>query len=76
MKLFIIERTDNPRAYDIYLGAVVVAANAEEARAMHPDGREPITYETWTSPENVSVKYIGEAAVGLTGVILADFLSG
>jgi len=37
MKLFLISQNENNR-YDTYDSAVVVAANSDEARLIHPDG--------------------------------------
>jgi len=36
----------------------------------------PIASDTWTSPADVSAAIIGEAAPGISGVVLASFNAG
>ena len=85
MKLFLISRADSVD-YDEYDSAVVVAPDAEMARRMNPG------YSEWNkqvlcdfgdrrndwakSIDLVEVKYIGEAAEGITGVVCASFNAG
>jgi hypothetical protein len=83
MKLWKISQTKN-NEYDTWDAAVVAAVSEDAARLMHPSGRE-IKYRPgygdkhmgWTSPENVTVEYIGEARIGmLAGVVVASFNAG
>lgn len=83
MKLFLISRTDSVD-YDVYDSAVVVAQDAEMARRMNPghnesDDRVMAVFgeRCWVkSIDLVEVKYIGEAAEGITGVVCASFNAG
>lgn len=56
------EYEDGDMFYDSYDGAIVIAASAEEARKMHPDGSDQIhnsDYSDWVAPERVTVELIG-----------------
>lgn len=82
MKLWLISQDEN-RDYDTYDSAVVAAESEDAARKIHPrdpnyDWEEKHFYSDWASkPENVSVKYIGEAAPGTeAGPICASFNAG
>lgn len=90
MKLWLISQTEN-RGYDTYDSAVVAAESADEAILIHPDGRRwdpmlgwslpaPKGHRhpdyTWVSPPCVDVKLIGDAAPGISGVVLASFNAG
>jgi hypothetical protein len=76
MKLYLISQYAN-RGYDTYDGCVVTANSEEEARNIHPNdnwGRR----EWCSSPAEVDVQYLGEAADDLTfsGIILSSFNAG
>lgn len=80
MKLFLITQTEN-NGYDTYDSAVVAAQNEENARKMHPSGHNEgweYSYTPWaSSPDKVTVIYIGEAAEGMEQhVICASFNAG
>jgi len=79
MKLFLISQTEN-QGYDTFDSAVVCADVAESARSMCPSGSNssPFGSYSWcSSPDQVDVKYIGEAADGMqSGVICSSFNSG
>ncbi len=72
MKLWFIWQTAND-GYDTYDSAVVAAETEDEARGTNPGA----SLSVWTTPNNVSVKVIGEAVEGtLPGVICASFNAG
>ena len=52
--------------YDEYSDFVVVAKTHEEAALYHPSGglisEKRYSFNGWTSPEDLEVKYIGEAS--------------
>lgn len=80
MKLWKIYQDINS-GYDTYDSAVVVAADAEAARGIHPGGqaRWEENYGSWAPcPENVGAICIGEAAPDLEPgtVIVASFNAG
>ena len=80
MNLYLISQTKN-NDYDTYDAAVVAAETAEQAQVMHPNHdrscNDKLRDYTWTSPENVTVKLIGEAVPDTTaGVVLASFNAG
>lgn len=62
--------------YDTYCGLVVCAPDRETAAAIHPS--DDWEADTWaSSPEKVTVQYLGKAAKGIPqGVVLADFQAG
>lgn len=85
MKLWLITQVQN-RYCDTYRGAIVVAETEEDARQIHPDGEiysnPPIVgrsewhtkFPCWAShPSEVTVKLIGDAKPGVSGVVLASF---
>lgn len=79
MKLFLISQDQN-NDYDTYDSAVVVAPDEETARNMDPSNGQPMDrwecwWNTWCDDPNlVSVRYLGEAADGVTqGVVCASF---
>lgn len=80
MNLYLISQTININ-YDTYDSAVVAAESEEAARMTHPneeanwDGKE-YKYGTWCNANDVTVKYIGKAAEGISGVICASFNAG
>ncbi len=78
MKLYIISQDEN-NGYDTYDSAVVCAENEEEARNIDPSGQN--WRENWSewcsSPNQVEVMYIGEAAPEVEkGVVLASYNAG
>ena len=87
MKLWLISQTERT-GYDTYDRAVVAAATAEDAAAIHPDGYsryEPSESDDWPSgwlswasrAATVHAEYIGEASDGTkAGVICASFNAG
>jgi hypothetical protein len=82
MKLFFIWQTENTD-YDTYDSAVVCAKSEDDARMMSPSSRAGVihnfnTYSDWaTKPENVNVKYIGEADESIAiGVVCSSFNAG
>jgi len=81
MKLFLISQTER-NGYDTYDAAVVAAETEGRAKEFVPDlGFGEFENDNWSSwaskPENVSAKYIGEAAHGTKeGLILASFNAG
>ena len=81
MKLFLISQTTND-CYDTYDSAVVAASDAEAARKIHPNGETICDWSDYSSswvcsPDEVIVKYIGEAAEEIQqGVICASFNAG
>ena len=78
MKLWLISQDAN-NDWDTYDSAVVAAETEGEARNIHPDGcTVGWNNHTWCkSPEQVSVKFLGEAAQDVcAGVVLASFNAG
>ena len=84
MKLYLISQTENGH-YDTFDSAVVCADDEETARNIHPRTGEPVTSEQWadlyscwcSSPLEVAVKYLGEAAEGVeAGIVCASFNAG
>jgi hypothetical protein len=82
MKLFHISQSENTD-YDTYSDAVVCCNTPEEASRIHPGGNSewPLKDEScwdWCqTPEQVTVKYIGEAAPEiLFKVVCASYHAG
>lgn len=85
MKLYLISQTER-NGWDTYDSAVVAAESEEEARYIQPHSRGVLVLDTkfdpiddcWASkPENVTVKYLGDAAEGIKkSVICASFNEG
>lgn len=85
MNLYLISQTQRS-GFDTYDSAVVCAENEALARNMHPAWRSPqasdwskLRYdESWaTHPDQVTVKLIGEAAIGIpAGVVCASYNAG
>jgi len=74
LSLFLISQTKN-NDYDTYDSAVVCVKSAEDAKNF-PVG-DIGQFGSWTVPEFVSVKYLGEAAPGVEpGIICASFNAG
>lgn len=84
MKLFKVERTDDP-SWDEYDAMIVCCEDEETARNMSPDTGEPMTEKEWNeqfsfwckSPTDLKVEYLGEAADHVEkGVVLDSFNAG
>ena len=79
MKLFHISQSQN-HDYDTYDSAVVAAESEDEARNITPGDPFDSVERCWdwcSTPEFVTVRYIGEAADGIkSGIVLASFNSG
>jgi hypothetical protein len=93
MKLWLISQNVN-NDWDTYDSAVVVAPDEAAARLIHPGGSciwrddawryadgskyTSFTDGPWTAPANVSAKYVGEAAEGLSDgeIVCASFNAG
>lgn len=89
MKLFLIMQEENT-GYDTFDSAVVAASDEIEATKTHPeDGsifkkdknegawNRPGYSGTWCKhPDAVTVRYLGVAAKGITGIICASFNAG
>jgi hypothetical protein len=84
MNLYQIERKDTSIADDydwdnMYLGAVVVAEDEEQARLIHPSGRQ-VPEEHWTAdwckPEDVEVTLLGVANSTKIGVVFNSYRNG
>lgn len=77
MRLYLIYQDANV-GYDTYDSAVVCAKSATDARNTSPYRYKDIdpTY-VWTTPDNVKVRYLGEAKRGMkAGIICASFNAG
>jgi hypothetical protein len=90
MKLYLISQDEN-NDYDTYDSAVVAAPDEDTARNINPRATDydtdlfvnwnnirESTWFTWASkPEDVKVKYLGEAVEGTPlGVVLTSFNAG
>lgn len=79
MKLYHVCQNKN-LDYDSYSDFVVCAESEEEARHTHPSWRKDAwaSSNTWCeSPDQVNVKYLGEACPSLKkGIICASFHAG
>ena len=87
MKLYLISQKENNN-YETYDSAVVCAESEEQARNVNPDKwkfGEDTEFMNWSkreyswcsSPDKVTVEYIGEAKEGSTvGVVLSSFNAG
>ena len=80
MKLYLLSQSIN-KGYDTYNSCVVCAENEEDAKTIHPNGygdNSWINSNDWAEkPEQVNVKYIGEAAPGMKkGIVCASFNAG
>lgn len=81
--IYKVERTDD-WGYDDYDSFVAVAANEDEARALHPadDEKWPPNMKGfcgWVSPDKIDtlvVTRIGTAAENVTSIVLASFNAG
>jgi hypothetical protein len=71
---------DQNRDYDTYDSFIGAFDNEEEAKNQHPDDNTEwgVYYNSWCkSPNDVTVKFIGEADYALPkGIILASFNAG
>jgi len=80
MNIYLITQDKN-YDYDTYDSAVVAANSEEEARMIHPDGRdewngESETYSSWCDSMYVEVDFIGTTSVREKGVICSSFNAG
>jgi hypothetical protein len=80
LHLYLISQDTNQDC-DTYDSAVVAAVDEYDAREIHPSGNSASTddyaIDSWASPYNVEVKFLGYAAPGITrGVICASFNAG
>ena len=79
MKLYLLTRPDEQSAeYEEFIGAVVAADTAEEARRIHPGEADGTTHARyWITPDKVIVKLIGQADPSIPrGVVLDSFNAG
>lgn len=75
MNLYLIARPDTDD-YDVWLGAVVCANTADEARLTHPAGGEwdGKANEHWVSTRQVKVALLGKAkSVLRAGVVFGSY---
>lgn len=80
MNLYLLRQNENS-GYDTYDSCVVAARTPDDAAQIHPSTYCEKCWDqsgSWAStPENVSVEYIGKAATGtVRGVVLASFNAG
>ena len=82
MKLYRIWQEVNDN-YDTYDSAVVAARDEEDARSINPESihfdeqRSWMDYGSWTTPENVKVEFLGEAADNIKrSIICVSFNAG
>lgn len=86
MKLFKLSQDTN-NDYDTYDSAVVVAADADSAREIHPakykneywwDPEDPYISHDWAPQADIKAEYIGEAADNLEAgtIVCASFNAG
>lgn len=81
MKIYLIKRNDEV-GYDEYVGFVVAATSAREAKDLVLEvvtGQRVCKATTLVLWENLPVKYLGRAeklAVPAAGIILSDFNAG
>jgi hypothetical protein len=75
MKLYLLERNDDPVNYDIFNGFVIVAKSPEEAFQI---SLEEASNSTWpTKVDDIKITEIGKANFYMEkGIILSDFLAG
>jgi hypothetical protein len=91
MNLYLVSRKFNDTDYDEAEAFVCVAGSEQEARNINPmhdnatfggerwwdEKGEYISWPRWTTDiDSLTVKYIGHAAAGISGVILVDVLEG
>jgi len=86
MKIYLIE--DNRANYwgwDVFLGAVVVAEDSDDAKSIHPNGTNFVEWSGagrrnfgWVDKlSEITVTEIGEANIGQPrGVVMSDFRNG
>jgi len=72
MNLYLISQSVN-NDYDTYDSAVVCAATREAARLISPG-----SIESWASPDNVDVDFIGTADIGIpeNSIVCSSFNGG
>ena len=66
------------RGYDTYDSCIVAADTEQEARQISPASYNKFGYSSsWcTSPENVTVEYLGLTERVISGIILSSFNAG
>ncbi len=75
MNLYLLSQSVN-EGYDTYDSCVVAAETEDDARNMHPAGYKD-WIDNWAQPDQVSVKLLGKAAIGITsGVYCSSFNAG
>lgn len=76
-KLYLLSQEANSN-YDTYDSAVVVATSVDKARLIQPPHEPCSEMSTWTTPENVNVKYLGIASTRLKNncIICSSFNAG
>ncbi len=73
MNLYLLSQNVND-GYDTYDSCVVAAESSDEARTITPSSGYK---SSWCSPDEVVVKFIGNAAEGVkAGIVLASFNAG
>lgn len=80
MNIYRIFQTIN-NGYDTYDSAIVIANNADEAKSLHPNGRDVVTDNSnsgsWCELKDVKVELIGQTnPYKTTCIILASFNAG
>lgn len=91
MNIYLISQNKNNKSYNVYQSAVVVAANSDEARMIHPDEdvitkdnywiiTDPTFFDNpidvWCDPSEVKVELVGYTDLyDKPTVILSDFLN-
>lgn len=83
MNLYLIKAPEEHNDYDTYDSAVVCAENEDEARLIHPSGREwdgtvkeTLYRDEWVNSTEVIVKQIGVSIDDKKGVICASYNAG
>ncbi len=84
MNIYKITQTEN-NGYDTYDSAIVVAKSGEEAKKMHPNGKDKLpkeesdyNYSSWVNdPKDVTAVKVGETTYyKKPKVLLASFNAG
>ena len=86
MKIYLIEdNRGNYVGWDIYLGAVVVAKDSDDAKSIHPDGTDFVEWDgtgrrnyDWVDKlDEITVTEIGDANIDQPrGVVMSDYCAG
>lgn len=80
MNLYLLSQNKN-NGYDTYDACIVCAIDENDAKTIHPAGREtPIIetdiYSSWVGISDVECEFIGTAHNQKRGVILSSFNAG